>query len=213
MEICKGGRGLMIEVKDISIKFEEKQVFDRYSMTFNDNDIYAIMGKSGCGKSTLIRMIAGLQKPDSGSIVYNQVHDITKPNKDIFMMHQKYANFPWKTCIDNVLFPVSLHRKIVKEDIMKALELLKTVGLLKDAEKHPYELSGGMQQRLALARVLFSEPKVIMMDEPLSALDPDTRTQMQDLIMLQHRNTKNTIIMVTHDPAEAKRMGDKIINL
>lgn len=202
----------MIKVNGISLKFEEKVIFDNFNTEFDDNSIYCILGKSGCGKTTLLRIIAGLQKPDKGIALYGE-SKITKPNSDIFMMHQNYTNFPWKNCLENVLFPIKLKRKVTQDDVKEALELLHKVGLTGSEEKLPDELSGGMKQRLALARVLMAKPPVILMDEPLSALDDNTRSDMQNLIMQMHKETKNTIIMITHSKDDANKMGDHILKL
>jgi NitT/TauT family transport system ATP-binding protein len=201
----------MIIVKDLSVRYDEKIIFDKYNIAFEENKVYGILGRSGCGKSTLLRSIAGLLKPDDGAVYYND-EKIKKPIKEIFMMHQNYASFPWMSCIDNILLPIKMKHPLTPDDIKTAQSMLYKVGLDNCEDKYPYELSGGMKQRLALARVLVSKPPIILMDEPLSALDPNTRNQMQDLILEMHNETKNTILMITHDPAEAKKMSDKIIN-
>lgn len=202
----------MIELKDVSLKYEDKVIFNNYSFTFESNKVYCIIGKSGCGKTSLLRIISGLEKPKKGTVMYGNKR-ITRPIKNIFMMHQSYTNFPWKSCLDNVLFPIKLHGKVTGEHREQAVNLLEEVGLGEYLDKYPYELSGGMKQRLALARTLMIKPEVILMDEPLSALDPVTRVGMQNMILRLHRETQNTIIMVTHDHEEAKRMADVIIRL
>jgi ABC-type nitrate/sulfonate/bicarbonate transport system ATPase subunit len=202
----------MIKVNNLQIKFDKKVLFDGYNTTFADNKVYCILGKSGCGKSTLLRIIAGLLKPQGGEIICND-KIVDKPIKDIFMMHQTYSNFPWKNCLENVLFPLKVQGKLTEQHKKEAIEILKQVGLEGNEDKYPHELSGGMKQRLALARVLITRPPVILMDEPLSALDPKTRSQMQDLVLDMHNKTKNIVIMVTHDPDEAKKMADEIITL
>lgn len=199
----------MLIAKDITMKYD-RVIFDGFSYTFEDNKIYCILGKSGTGKTTLLRILAGLQKPNRGIVTFDD-KKITKPDSNIFMMHQRYTNFPWKTCYENIIMPLELKGITPnKETILYALE---TVGLKEYADKYPHELSNGMQQRLALIRTTMCEPKVILMDEPLSALDPKNRSEMQDLILDFHYKTKNMIIMVTHDPDEARKMNDIIINL
>jgi ABC-type nitrate/sulfonate/bicarbonate transport system ATPase subunit len=128
------------------------------------------------------------------------------------MMHQRYTNFDWLSCLDNVLI-AERKRKGRRELKNEAIEVLKKVGLGDYLDRYPTELSGGMQQRLALARVLFAKPKVLLMDEPLSALDDTTREKMQQLILDCHKETQNTILMVTHSVDEATKMCDHIINL
>ncbi|MNJ90292.1 Taurine import ATP-binding protein TauB [compost metagenome] len=202
----------MLKIEGLTVKFKDKTIFENWNSTFEENKIYTVLGKSGCGKSTLLRTIAGLLKPNSGVISYND-KKITKPIEQVFMMHQAYTNFPWKNCLENVLFPIKLKRKVTSEDIIFAKEMINRVGLNDCESKYPDELSGGMKQRLALARVLVSKPPVILMDEPLSALDDKTRESMQKLILDLHEETSNTVIMVTHNQEEAHKMGDFILNL
>jgi ABC-type nitrate/sulfonate/bicarbonate transport system ATPase subunit len=202
----------VIQLENVNLRFGTKVIFDNYNYSFEDNKVYCIMGKSGCGKTTLLRIIAGLLKPNSGSATYNGAK-IHKSMPDIFMMHQSYTNFPWKTCFQNVLFPIALHQKVTEEHQKECFKMLDLVGLNGYANKYPYELSGGMKQRLSLARVLMSNPKVILMDEPLSALDSVTRIKMQDLLLAFHQETQNLMIMVTHDLTEAEKMNDVMIKL
>lgn len=202
----------MIIVKDVTVKFGDKTVLDNFSYIFEDNTVTSIVGESGKGKTTLLRCIAGLIKPTDGKVFYND-KKVSKPIPDMFMMHQHYTNFPWKTCGENVLFPISIKRKITDEDYIQAESVLDMVGLLEYENKYPYELSGGMNQRLALARALITNPKVLLMDEPMSALDVGTRRKIQDLILDIHQKTNNTIIMITHDNNEANKMSDKILKI
>lgn len=175
------------------------------NMKFEDGKIYGILGKSGCGKSSLLRTIARMNKPISGQVINDNKHQI-------YMMHQRYTNFDWLSCLDNVLIAERNRRKR-KELTQDAINVLNKVGLGDYLERYPKELSGGMQQRLSLARVLFVKPSILLMDEPLSALDDSTRARMQQLIMDIHKETKNTIIMVTHSVEEAEKMCDQIIRL
>jgi NitT/TauT family transport system ATP-binding protein len=165
------------------------------------------MGKSGMGKTTLLRLMAGLLLPDSGSVMYG-FDKLKKPVPDIFMMHQNYANFPWKTCLENVVLPIKLRTKVTNEKKGNAIEILRGVGLGEYINRYPYELSGGMNQRLALARTLIMRPKVLLMDEPLSALDGNTRAEMQNMIKKFQAESGSLIIMVTHDRHEAEVMAE-----
>lgn len=194
----------MIQLNNLVVGYD-KPLLNPITATFEDNKVYGILGKSGCGKSTLLRTIAGLNKQMSGSIIKN---DASVP----YMMHQRYTNFDWLSCLDNVLI-AERKRKGRRELKDEAIEVLKKVGLGDYLDRYPTELSGGMQQRLALARVLFAKPKVLLMDEPLSALDDTTREKMQQLILDCHKETQNTILMVTHSVDEAIKMCDHIINL
>ena len=201
----------MIKINNLEMKYGSDVIFKNFNHKFKDGTITAIMGPSGKGKTTLIRCIAGLNKPTNGEVLYND-KVIKKPHKDIFMMHQHYANYPWKTCLENVLFPIAINRKITIQDKTKALALLDLVGLTNAANKFPSELSGGMNQRLAFARLLMAEPKVILMDEPMSALDKETRPDMQNILLDLNKKTNNTIIMITHDLNEANKLASEIIN-
>lgn len=178
-----------------------------------DNKIYGILGESGCGKTTLLRTIAGLTKPLSGQVLIDGVK-IDKPNKSgIYMMHQNYTSFDWLTCIDNVLIAKKIKDSVTDADKDNAKRMLEMVKLDEHADKYPRQLSGGMKQRLALARTLFINPKIVLMDEPLSALDGKTRNEMQDLILNIHKKTQNTILIITHSIEEANKMCDEIIKL
>ena len=194
----------MITLNNLVVGYE-RPLMKPLNYKFEDGKIYGVLGKSGCGKSSLLRTIARMNKPLGGQVV-NQRKD------QIYMMHQKYTNFNWLTCLDNVLIAERNKRKR-KELRQKAIEVLQKVGLGEYLDRYPAELSGGMQQRLALARVLFVRPSILLMDEPLSALDDITRVKMQQLIMDTHKETGNTIIMVTHSVDEARKMCDQIINL
>ena len=194
----------MITLTNLVVGYN-KPLMKPLNLTFESGKIYGILGKSGCGKSTLLKTIAKMQKQICGTV--------TRDDKSqVYMMHQKYTNFNWLTCLDNVLIAErnKTKRKMYKQH---AIEVLIQVGLEDYLDRYPTELSGGMQQRLALARVLFVKPKILLMDEPLSALDDNTREKMQKLIMDIHKETGNTIIMVTHSVEEAHKMCDEIIQL
>lgn len=203
----------MIEVKNLYTGYSrDKPLLKGFNYTF-DTKVYGILGQSGCGKTTLLRTIAGLVKPLSGEVVING-EVVTKASKNnVYMMHQNYTSFDWLRCLDNVLIAKKVKGRVNGEDINRAKQILSLVGLEGNEDKFPKQLSGGMRQRLALARTLFMSPEIILMDEPLSALDVNTREIMQDLIIQKHKETNNTIIMVTHSREEAKKMCDVIIEL
>ena len=203
----------MIEVKNLYTGYcRDKPLLKDFNYDF-DTKVYGILGQSGCGKTTLLRTIAGLMKPLLGEVVINE-EVVTKASKNnVYMMHQNYTSFDWLKCLDNVLIAKKVKGRVNVEDIDRAKQILALVGLEGNEDKFPKQLSGGMRQRLALARTLFMSPKIILMDEPLSALDVNTREIMQDLIIQKHKETNNTIIMVTHSKEEAKKMCDVIIEL
>lgn len=202
----------MLECKNVNINFGNKKIIENYSFQFKENTIYAILGTSGKGKTTLLRALCDLQKINSGEILLNN-KPVNKSKSGIYMVHQHYSNFPFLTCLENVLFPISYKRKVTEEDVKNAEYLLKRVGLLSYKNKYPSELSGGMNQRLSLARTLIAKPEIILMDEPMSALDKTTRIEMQNLVLEMQKELKNIIIMVTHDENEAKKMANVIIEL
>ena len=194
----------MIQLNNLVVGYD-KPLMKPLNYTFDTGKVYGILGKSGCGKSSLLRTIAKLNKPLRGTV-------INEDKSQIYMMHQRYTNFEWLSCLDNVLIAERNKRKR-KASRDSAIEILKRVGLGDYLDRYPTELSGGMQQRLALARVLFVKPKVLLMDEPLSALDDGTRTVMQELILESHKETNSTILMVTHSLDEAEKMCDHIIKI
>lgn len=203
----------MIELRNLTTGYSrDKPLLQNYSAKF-DRKIYGILGESGCGKTTLLRTIAGLMKPLSGEVIVDG-SVITKASQhNIFMMHQNYTSFDWLTCLENILLPVKIKKHVTNEDVQMAKQFLNDVGLNEYEQKFPKQLSGGQRQRLALARTLFAKPQIILMDEPLSALDSQTRCAMQELVMDQHKRENNTVILVTHSFDEAEKMCDSIINL
>lgn len=205
----------MIELKNITTGYsKDKPLVKNFSYTFDNNKIYGVLGHSGCGKSTMLKTIAGLIKPLEGEVFIDGKKVTKAGDNNAFMMHQNYVCFPWKNCLDNILIADLVrdgHNS--KEDIEQARELLKAVGLEGCEKMYPQQLSGGMRQRLALARTIFIQPKILLMDEPMSALDAETREFMQDVVTDLHNKTKNTIILVTHSPKEAEKLSDEIITL
>lgn len=198
----------MIEVKDLWVGYSrDKPLLKNINCRFEENKIYGMLGESGLGKTTFLRTIAGLEKPISGKIIITD-------HSPIYMMHQSYTCFDWLNVLDNILIASKIKHERITDDVVHSAKMaLSQVGLIDYQNYLPGELSGGMRQRLALARTMFVNPGVILMDEPLSALDEITRRNMQDLILLEHRKVKNTILMVTHSTDEAERMCDEIIRL
>lgn len=203
----------MIELNNVYTGYSrDKPLLKGFSFQF-DNKVYGILGESGCGKTTLLRTIARLMKPVSGEIIINGVSCGKASKNNVYMIHQNYTSFDWLTCLDNVLIAKKVKGKVLEKDILRAKEMIEQVGLSGNEVKYPKQLSGGQRQRLALARTLFMKPEIILMDEPLSALDQKTRSEMQNLIMRTHKETNSTVIMVTHSKEEAEKVCDVIINL
>lgn len=200
----------MIVLDNITTGYNaNRPLLENYSKTF-DNKVYGILGESGCGKTTLLRTIAGLTKPINGNILIDG-QKVNGVQNDVYMLHQNYTSFDWMDCMRNVLIAKEIKGKVEDNDIVLAKKMICEVGLSEYISKYPRQLSGGQRQRLALARTLFMKPKILLMDEPLSALDPETRTNMQDLILKMHKEINNTIVIVTHSPEEARKMCDEII--
>lgn len=203
----------MIELRNLSIGYSrDTPLMTNVNYVFEDNKIYGILGKSGYGKSTLLKTIAGLLKPISGEVIIDKSVVRNARTSEAYMMFQNYTCFDWLKCLDNVLIAQKVHGPVTMSDVEDAKKWLNAVGLGNDLDKYPTQLSGGMKQRLALARTLFMNPKVVLMDEPLSALDEKTRLAMQELIMDDHRHDKNIIIMITHSHEEAERVCDVVID-
>lgn len=203
----------MIKLNNLCTGYSrDKPLLINFNYEF-DNKIYGILGESGCGKTTLLRTIAGLTKPLDGEVFINN-KKVMKANKsNVYMLHQNYTCFDWMNCLENILIAKKIKGNVTDKDIDIAKQLLKRVGLYEHINKYPSQLSGGQRQRLALARTLFMNPQILLMDEPLSALDETTRAEMQNMIIEMHNKLHNTIIMVTHSKAEAEKMCDVIINL
>ena len=203
----------MIELQNLYTGYSrDKPLLKDFSYKF-DSKIYGILGESGCGKTTLLRTITGLMQPLRGSVLVDGKLITKASENNIYMVHQNYTSFDWLKCIDNVLIARKVKGKVDANDIQRAKDMLQLVELDGNEDKYPKQLSGGMRQRLALARTLFMNPGIVLMDEPLSALDQNTRKKMQDLIVVQHNAINNTIIMVTHSKEEAYRICDVVIKL
>jgi len=199
-------KGERIEaLKDINLDVE-----DAFSAAGRDvGEFRVLLGPSGCGKSTLLRMIAGLDEPSSGEVLVNG-QAVTGPGKDRGMVFQKYTSFPWLTVEENVAYGMKINGVPAAQRKETVDRLLKAVGLAAFAGVYPETLSGGMQQRVAIARTLALRPSVILMDEPFGALDAQTRSEMQQLLLQIWDETACTILFVTHDVEEAVYLADRI---
>ena len=174
-----------------------------------DGEFLSLLGPSGCGKSTALNIMGGLLAPTSGSVIFDG-KPVTGPSRDIGMMFQQAVMFPWRTTIDNVLLPVEVFGQSKKKFAAKAEELLSMVGISEFAKSYPWQLSGGMQQRAALCRVLIHSPKLLLLDEPFGALDEFTRESMNSELLRLQAHTKATAVLVTHNINEAVFMSDRI---
>jgi len=195
-----------IELKNIHKKYSETIVFQHLNLTINKGEFIAIVGKSGCGKSTLLRLIAGLERPDSGQIVQEGKY-LTGINAGSRIMFQDGRLLPWKRVIQNVELGLK------GDHHQEAVETLRKVGLEERIQDWPATLSGGQKQRVALARALIHKPDLLLLDEPLGALDALTRIEMQSLIEQVWLEQKFTALLVTHDVEEAVALADRVILL
>lgn len=207
-----------LEISDLSKHYGEgkrrTQVLSNVNLKVEEGEFIAIVGFSGSGKSTLIGALAGLIKPDSGGVLFKN-WEVTKPSSDFGVVFQNYSLMPWLTVLDNVLLSVDavFKKKSRKERNKQALKYLDMVGLSHAIDRMPAELSGGMRQRVSVARALAMQPEVLLLDEPLSALDALTRANLQDELADICQKEKKTIILITNDVDEAILLADRIIPL
>ena len=196
-----------VELDGIGMAFGPTRAVSDVSFTVQAGEFFSILGPSGCGKSTLLRMIAGLLCPTTGGVeVFGM--PVTGPRDDIGIVFQKPTLLPWATVEDNVVFPV--HHKtghVSDRDRERAHELLEMVGLAGFAKRLPDELSGGMQQRVGIARALHLDPDILLMDEPFGAVDPIARRGLRAELRRIHAGTGKTVLLVTHDPGEALELA------
>lgn len=214
---------LVVDFKNVGKTFEvgtAREFTAIKDVTFSVEDVpnigefIGVLGPSGCGKSTMLRLIAGLapQFPATSGSVLVHGASVIEPGPDRGFVFQDYANFPHRSVLDNVAFGLECQQVPMKERYERAREWIAKVGLdpKKDAAKYPHQLSGGMNQRVAIARTLIMHPRIILMDEPFGALDPTTRQRMQDLLVSLWRELEATVFFITHDLPEAVYLGDRI---
>ncbi|GAA4688231.1 ABC transporter ATP-binding protein [Phytohabitans rumicis] len=206
----------MIRLAGVSQTFQARsgavEALRNINLTVSEGEFVAVIGRSGCGKSTLLRLVAGLIAPSSGEVSVGETR-VTKPRKDVAMMFQRPALLPWRSVLDNVLLPVEMFGWKRAEHRQRAEQLLDMVGLSEFHKKQPHELSGGMQQRVALCRALIQRPKVMLMDEPFSALDALTREELSGELQRVHMELGATTVFVTHSIDEAVLLADRVLVL
>jgi putative spermidine/putrescine transport system ATP-binding protein len=201
-----------LELRGITKRFGDHIAVDSLDLTLHTHEFLTFLGPSGSGKTTTLMMVAGLQQPDAGSILLNgrPVHRMPSYRRDIGMVFQHYALFPHMTVRRNIAFPLEMRRIKPAETARLVANALRTVGLETFADRLPRELSGGQQQRVALARAMVYSPALLLMDEPLGALDKKLREQLQIQIKRVHRERRMSVLYVTHDQEEALTMSDRI---
>jgi NitT/TauT family transport system ATP-binding protein len=192
-----------------------RSAFEDISFSIRQGEFVALIGPSGCGKSTLLHIMAGLSQPTAGTVKLHG-ETVDEPRSEMMFVFQQYTKsiFPWKTVLDNVLLGVKYQSNGSREALRKiCLEHLDLVGLARYPHYYPYQLSGGMQQRVAIARALARRPKILLMDEPFSALDAMMRVELQDLLLKLWSDLKLTVLFVTHDLDEALYLAQRVILL
>lgn len=187
-------------------------VLDDVNIEVADGEFLCVLGPSGCGKTTLLRLLAGLATPTAGDVLIDGT-PVTGPGPDRGMVFQDHALLPWADVLTNVAFGLALRNVPRDEREERARRLLDAVGLSGCASYHPRQLSGGMQQRVGLARALAIEPAILLMDEPFGSLDAQTRRALQEDLMRLHLAERKTVVFVTHSVDEAVRLGDRIVLL
>jgi NitT/TauT family transport system ATP-binding protein len=199
-----------IRISDVCRDFGTHRALDHVDLTIEAGSLTVLVGPTGCGKTTLLELIGGLQSPTRGTIAVGG-EDVVGPRRDTVFIFQHHSLFDWLTVRDNVAFGLR-HRGLSKNEARRrALEQLERVGLAQFADRVPGELSGGMRQRVALARALVLSPRLLLMDEPFGSLDHQTRRTMQRYLISTWRQSKATVVLVTHDLDEALRLADRII--
>ena len=203
----------IIELKNISKSFDGEKVLDNISLDIYDNEFITLLGSSGCGKTTTLRIIGGFETPDSGDVFFmgERINDLPPHKRNVNTVFQRYALFPHLNVYENIAFP--LREKREKRDVIdqKVHEVLELVALKGFEKRNVNTLSGGQQQRVAIARAIINRPKVLLLDEPLAALDLTLRKDMQQELKNLQKATGITFVFVTHDQEEALSMSDTVV--
>ncbi|WP_455427800.1 spermidine/putrescine ABC transporter ATP-binding protein PotA [Dryocola sp. LX212] len=203
----------LVELAGVGKSFDGKSVISDFSLTINNGEFLTLLGPSGCGKTTVLRLIAGLENVDTGTISLES-QDITQvpaEHRHVNTVFQSYALFPHMTVYENVAFGLKMQKTPAAEIQPRVLEALKMVQLDAFAQRKPHQLSGGQQQRVAIARAVVNKPRLLLLDESLSALDYKLRKQMQNELKALQRKLGITFVFVTHDQEEALTMSDRIV--
>ena len=203
----------IIDLKDISVSFDAEQILDNISLEIGDKEFVTLLGPSGCGKTTILRIIAGFLEADSGDVFFDgkKINSVPANKRNINTIFQRYALFPHLNVYDNIAFGLRV-KKVPKDEIYERVhEMLKLVNLEGFEKRSISRLSGGQQQRVAIARAVINKPKVLLLDEPLAALDLKLRKDMQTELKNIQKQLGITFVFVTHDQEEALSMSDKVI--
>ena len=203
----------IVALKDVFVSFDDEKVLDGLNLSINDREFITLLGPSGCGKTTTLRIIAGFLEPDSGDIIMDgkSVRGVPAYKRQVNTIFQRYALFPHLNVFENVAFGLRVKKLPEKEIKEKVTEMLALVGLSGFEKRHTDTLSGGQQQRVAIARAIANHPKILLLDEPLAALDLKLRKDMQKELRRIQRQLGITFVFVTHDQEEALTMSDRVV--
>ncbi len=203
----------IVELKNISVAFDGEQVLDGLNLEIKDKEFITLLGPSGCGKTTTLRLIAGFLEPDSGDVLFGgeKINGVPSYKRQVNTIFQRYALFPHLNVYENIAFGLRVKKRPEKEIKEKVAEMLRLVNLAGLEKRHIDTLSGGQQQRVAIARAIANHPKVLLLDEPLAALDLKLRKDMQKELKKIQQQLGITFIFVTHDQEEALTMSDRVV--
>jgi NitT/TauT family transport system ATP-binding protein len=207
-------RAVLLEIRNVAKTYGSKRgnvhALDDINLTIYGSEFISILGPSGCGKSTLLRCLAGLDRPSSGEITVDSA-PIEGPPKNLGVVFQRDILLEWRTVLQNVLLPIEVYKLSVEEWRPKAIELLHLLGLKRFEHRHPWELSGGMRQRVSICRALLLNPKLLLMDEPFGALDAMTRDELNLEMQRIAMTGEKTVVFVTHSISEAVFLADRVV--
>jgi NitT/TauT family transport system ATP-binding protein len=206
-----------IEIRDVQhvyqSDFSSVPALASVNLTVGDGEFVALLGPSGCGKSSLLRIVAELLRPTAGSVRIHSSTDLGNGRPKTALVFQEYALFPWRTVLENVAFSLEMRGVPREERLAQARDVLSRVGLESFSTAYPHQLSGGMRQRVGIARALAAQPEVLLMDEPFGALDAQTRTVLQEELLRVWESERKTVLYVTHSIDEAVYMSDRVVLL
>jgi NitT/TauT family transport system ATP-binding protein len=204
----------LLQVRNLSKSFRRQSnvvtALESFSLTVEAGEFVAIVGPSGCGKSTFLHMLGGFEPIDGGTMLLDGA-EVSKPGPDRGMLFQEYALYPWRTVASNILWPLEIQKVPKAERLETAERFMTMVGLAAFRNHYPNELSGGMKQRVALARLLALDPRILLMDEPFGALDAQNRELLQEELQQIWEKSRKTVLFVTHDIEEAIYLADRVI--
>ncbi|MBP2143997.1 NitT/TauT family transport system ATP-binding protein [Methanococcus voltae] len=204
---------MTLQIKNVTKRYTGKNevlAVDNVSLEIGESEFISIVGPSGCGKSTLLRMVAGLETISDGEIIFNG-NKVEGTNAERGMVFQQYTLMPWRTVLQNITFGLEVKNIPKEERLTIARKYIQMIGLEDFENSYPYELSGGMQQRVAIARTLANDPQIVLMDEPFGALDAQTRSMLQNHLLKIWETDKKTILFITHSVDEAIYLSDKVV--